>query len=208
MAPEVLQRGFYSFEVDTWSIGCAMYTLLCGTTPFQTSTLRATYHRITTGTFSFPSNFSRNARSVISRLLNLRPAQRLTLDELLDHDFFTTGFSPAYLPPSVCFSKPTFPDVCVHRWLCGGGGCMMVAAMMVAFPRAFSMQFLCILLRVPSCIFHAPTTRAHSAKVSNHKHFLSYVFKRRSKSLVSHVSCGRQVFNYSYYYYLFTIIVK
>lgn len=33
VAPEVL-NGHYSFECDNWSLGCIMYFLLCGETPF------------------------------------------------------------------------------------------------------------------------------------------------------------------------------
>ncbi len=33
VAPEVV-KGKYSVECDNWSLGCVMFTLLCGETPF------------------------------------------------------------------------------------------------------------------------------------------------------------------------------
>lgn len=46
IAPEILTKKGHSFEVDIWSIGCIMYTLLLGRPPFETSTLKETYSRI------------------------------------------------------------------------------------------------------------------------------------------------------------------
>lgn len=46
IAPEILTKTGHSFEVDIWSIGCVMYTLLVGQPPFETKTLRDTYSRI------------------------------------------------------------------------------------------------------------------------------------------------------------------
>lgn len=46
IAPEILNKKGHSFEVDIWSIGCIMYTLLMGRPPFETSSLKETYSRI------------------------------------------------------------------------------------------------------------------------------------------------------------------
>lgn len=46
IAPEILYKKGHSFEVDIWSIGCIMYTLLVGKPPFETSSLKETYARI------------------------------------------------------------------------------------------------------------------------------------------------------------------
>lgn len=46
IAPEILNKEGHSFEVDIWSIGCIMYTLLIGKPPFETETLKETYTKI------------------------------------------------------------------------------------------------------------------------------------------------------------------
>lgn len=46
IAPEILAKKGHSFEVDIWSIGCVMFTLLVGQPPFETKTLKDTYARI------------------------------------------------------------------------------------------------------------------------------------------------------------------
>lgn len=55
IAPEVLSKKGHSFEVDVWSIGCIMYTLLVGKPPFETSCLKETYLRIKKNDYSIPS---------------------------------------------------------------------------------------------------------------------------------------------------------
>lgn len=46
IAPEILNKKGHSFEVDIWSMGCIMYTLLIGRPPFETNSLKETYSRI------------------------------------------------------------------------------------------------------------------------------------------------------------------
>ena len=46
IAPEILTRKGHSFEVDIWSIGCVMYTLLVGQGPFETKTSKETCSKI------------------------------------------------------------------------------------------------------------------------------------------------------------------
>ncbi|XP_026543908.1 serine/threonine-protein kinase PLK1 [Notechis scutatus] len=55
IAPEVLCKKGHSFEVDIWSIGCIMYTLLVGKPPFETSCLKETYIRIKNNAYTIPT---------------------------------------------------------------------------------------------------------------------------------------------------------
>lgn len=44
IAPEILEgRNGHSYEVDTWSLGVIIYTLLIGKPPFETSDVKTTY---------------------------------------------------------------------------------------------------------------------------------------------------------------------
>ncbi|EFX82812.1 hypothetical protein DAPPUDRAFT_302355 [Daphnia pulex] len=108
IAPEVLSRQGHGYEADLWAMGCIMYAMLVGQPPFETSTLAETYSRIAHNMYVIPQWVSRPARSLIRQLLAPDPAHRPTLDQVLKHDFFTSGFMPVSLPPSCCSKAPTF----------------------------------------------------------------------------------------------------
>ena len=122
IAPEILEgKNGHSYEVDIWSFGVIMYTLIIGKPPFETNNVKETYKRIKMGNYSFPENavISEPAKDLIQNILVLDPHKRPSLDEILSSDFFNMGTSipktmqPATLacPPSLSFIKQYIPDV-------------------------------------------------------------------------------------------------
>ena len=71
IAPEVLTKKGHSYEVDIWSIGCIMYTLLVGKPPFETQTLKDTYKRIRANEYHVPSKVGSLAKLLIRKLLQV-----------------------------------------------------------------------------------------------------------------------------------------
>lgn len=68
IAPEVLEgKSGHSYEVDIWSLGVIIYTLIIGKPPFETTDVKATYRRIRQNSYSFPDhiNISDPARDLI-----------------------------------------------------------------------------------------------------------------------------------------------
>ncbi len=111
IAPEILEgKSGHSYEVDVWSFGVILYTLIIGKPPFETSDVKTTYRRIRMNQYQFPEHvqISEQAKSLISLILNLDPAKRPTLDEVLDHDFFHMGNSiPKLMPASTLACPPS-----------------------------------------------------------------------------------------------------
>eukprot|EP00826_Nyctotherus_ovalis_P046602 TRINITY_DN5285_c0_g1_i26.p1 TRINITY_DN5285_c0_g1~~TRINITY_DN5285_c0_g1_i26.p1 ORF type:complete len:218 (-),score=50.14 TRINITY_DN5285_c0_g1_i26:686-1339(-) len=99
-----------SYEADIWSFGVILYTLLIGKPPFEASDVKATYRRIKANAYSFPDRvtISSNARDLITKILNLDPARRITVDAIYDHPFFHNGNSiPKLLPASTLACPPS-----------------------------------------------------------------------------------------------------
>ncbi len=87
IAPELLEgKKGHSFEVDIWSTGVVMYTLLVGKPPYQSKDVKSTYKRILANSYSYPENItiSNEARTLISRMLEVSPSlfQQLSMNNL------------------------------------------------------------------------------------------------------------------------------
>ena len=61
----------HSYEVDIWSIGCILFTLLVGKPPFETQTLKETYKRIRANEYHVPSRIGLQAKNLIRQLLQV-----------------------------------------------------------------------------------------------------------------------------------------
>ena len=82
IAPEVIQndkskRG-HSFEVDIWSMGVVLYTILVGKPPYEAKDVKATYQRILANEYRFPDHvtLSETAMDLIESMLQSNPYER------------------------------------------------------------------------------------------------------------------------------------
>ncbi|CAJ0948781.1 unnamed protein product, partial [Mesorhabditis belari] len=89
--PEVLGRERYDRSCDMWSLGVAMYILLCGYPPFYSMAglalspgMRA---RIAKGYYAFPHEewdpVSDSTKNIIRNLLKTNPSERMTIHQLM-----------------------------------------------------------------------------------------------------------------------------
>ncbi|XP_067850028.1 serine/threonine-protein kinase 33 isoform X3 [Heptranchias perlo] len=105
MAPEVLSAHQYTQQCDTWSIGVIMYTLLSGDPPFVANSEEKLAELINKGELHFDDSIlqeiSDGAKDVLSRLLKVDPAHRITANELLDNPWVTGDTTATQRPPNV-----------------------------------------------------------------------------------------------------------
>lgn len=84
----------FAFALDLWALGCIIYQILLGETPFRSSPEYVVFQRILAGEYSFPKGFQhREARSLIEALLSPDPGARPSMStegfsELKRHGFF------------------------------------------------------------------------------------------------------------------------
>ncbi|XP_053982564.1 serine/threonine-protein kinase polo [Hylaeus volcanicus] len=115
IAPEILTKSGHSYEVDIWSIGCIMYTLLVGTPPFETSSLRETYARIKQVQYNIPVHINTIAVNMITNMLQGNPSKRPSIGKLIKDPFFTCGYMPQSLPLSCLTMAPRLDMLEMHN---------------------------------------------------------------------------------------------
>lgn len=106
IAPEILTKRGHSFEVDMWSLGCIMYTLLVGSPPFETSSLKTTYAKIKNNEYFLPPRLDTAAKHLIQKLLHKDPECRPSATAILKDDFFVKGYIPSRIPSSCLTMQP------------------------------------------------------------------------------------------------------
>ena len=119
-APEIMNNqneNGYSFEVDIWSIGIIIYTLIIGKTPYEVN--YEFYEDIpynpNKGEFiydykiHYPHDIiiSETAKNIISKILVKNPNKRPTINDIISHPFFNEKNIPQKLPKSFIFYKPS-----------------------------------------------------------------------------------------------------
>lgn len=100
-----LKSNYYSKAVDIWSLGCFLYTVLCGFPPFYDDDQDVLTHKILTADFVFLEpwwdEISADAKDLISRMLVVNPIKRITLDEIYSHPWMADAVplaSESYFP--------------------------------------------------------------------------------------------------------------
>lgn len=87
VAPEILNGIPYGTQADMWSIGVILYILLAGYPPFNGSNQRELFKLIKKGRYEFHKQYwgtvSADAKDLVSKLLVVDPADRLTADQAL-----------------------------------------------------------------------------------------------------------------------------
>jgi serine/threonine protein kinase len=83
-APEILGRKVYDGRMaDIWSLGIVLCAMTTGRLPWASHRDTVIYSQAVNGRFEIPGDLKAPLRSLISRMLEVDPAQRITIPEIL-----------------------------------------------------------------------------------------------------------------------------
>ncbi|MBN3310011.1 MARK4 kinase, partial [Amia calva] len=106
-APELFQGKKYDGpEVDIWSLGVILYTLVSGSLPFDGQNLKASpstelRERVLRGKYRVPFYMSTDCESILRRFLVLNPSKRCTLEQIMKDKWMNAGYEGEELKPHV-----------------------------------------------------------------------------------------------------------
>uniref|UniRef100_A0A673C3E3 non-specific serine/threonine protein kinase n=1 Tax=Sphaeramia orbicularis TaxID=375764 RepID=A0A673C3E3_9TELE len=99
-APELFQGKKYDGpEVDIWSLGVILYTLVSGSLPFDGQNLKELRERVLRGKYRVPFYMSTDCEGILRRFLVLNPAKRCSLEQIMKDKWINVGYDGEELKP-------------------------------------------------------------------------------------------------------------
>ena len=93
VSPEMLVGRYASFTADYWALGCIIFHLFVGMSPFKHKSPYIVFENIRKLNIQFPNDMNTDAKDLISKLLVHKEKQRLgynSISEISNHRFFYT----------------------------------------------------------------------------------------------------------------------
>lgn len=101
-APEVITGQKYcGTEVDVWSLGVLLFTLIAGTLPFDDQHMPSLVAKVKTANYVIPFHVPELVSDLIKKLIVVNPCSRLTTSEIFEHPWLSDSF-----PRPLSSSKP------------------------------------------------------------------------------------------------------
>ncbi|XP_027893108.1 serine/threonine-protein kinase MARK2 isoform X6 [Xiphophorus couchianus] len=102
-APELFQGKKYDGpEVDVWSLGVILYTLVSGSLPFDGQNLKELRERVLRGKYRIPFYMSTDCENLLKKFLILNPSKRGSLEQQIMRDrWMNVGYEEDELKPYI-----------------------------------------------------------------------------------------------------------
>ncbi|XP_069750318.1 serine/threonine-protein kinase MARK2 isoform X3 [Narcine bancroftii] len=118
-APELFQGKKYDGpEVDVWSLGVILYTLVSGSLPFDGQNLKELRERVLRGKYRIPFYMSTDCENLLKKFLVLNPAKRGNLEQIMKDRWMNVGHDDdelkPYVDPEPDYKDPRRTDLMVN----------------------------------------------------------------------------------------------
>ncbi|KAM6909303.1 serine/threonine-protein kinase MARK2 isoform 5-T5 [Xenentodon cancila] len=116
-APELFQGKKYDGpEVDVWSLGVILYTLVSGSLPFDGQNLKELRERVLRGKYRIPFYMSTDCENLLKKFLILNPSKRGSLEQQIMRDrWMNVGYEEdelkPYIEPQPDYKDPRRTDI-------------------------------------------------------------------------------------------------
>ncbi|XP_057710031.1 serine/threonine-protein kinase MARK2 isoform X11 [Corythoichthys intestinalis] len=109
-APELFQGKKYDGpEVDVWSLGVILYTLVSGSLPFDGQNLKELRERVLRGKYRIPFYMSTDCENLLKKFLILNPSKRGSLEQIMRDRWMNVGHEDEELKPYI-EPQPDYKD--------------------------------------------------------------------------------------------------
>lgn len=94
VSPEILHGAKPTYSADLWALGCIIYQMMTGQTPFKAASEYLIFQKITNLDYQFPEGFDETARDLVEKLLVIIPEDRIgsgdstSYTSIREHPFF------------------------------------------------------------------------------------------------------------------------
>ncbi|KAM9450730.1 serine/threonine-protein kinase MARK2 isoform 8-T8 [Clarias gariepinus] len=115
-APELFQGKKYDGpEVDVWSLGVILYTLVSGSLPFDGQNLKELRERVLRGKYRIPFYMSTDCENLLKKFLILNPTKRGSLEQIMKDRWMNVGYEDdellPYIEPQPDYKDPKRTDI-------------------------------------------------------------------------------------------------
>ncbi|XP_075307104.1 serine/threonine-protein kinase MARK2 isoform X10 [Odontesthes bonariensis] len=122
-APELFQGKKYDGpEVDVWSLGVILYTLVSGSLPFDGQNLKELRERVLRGKYRIPFYMSTDCENLLKKFLILNPSKRGSLEQIMRDRWMNVGHEEEelkpYIEPQPDYKDPRRTDIMLQMGYC------------------------------------------------------------------------------------------
>ena len=89
LPPEMVAESGHNEKADIWCIGVLLFELSTGKVPFEGNDYSTVKYNISRLNISWPSDIEPDIKDLISKILKKNPNERLSIEKILSHNFFS-----------------------------------------------------------------------------------------------------------------------